>query len=77
MRRRSIDPSVEQQRDPVLGRLDALVDGVFAIALTLLAIELRLPEAVEGVAGHDLLDRLLSSWPRVFSFLLSFFSLAV
>ena len=72
-----MDRTAEEQRDPALQRLDALVDGVFAIALTLLAVELRLPEADEGAAGRDLLDRLLDTWPRVFSFLLSFFSLAI
>jgi uncharacterized membrane protein len=35
------------ERDPRLERLFALVEGVYAIALTLLAIELVLPETSE------------------------------
>jgi uncharacterized membrane protein len=64
------------ERDPDLSRLDALVDGVFAIALTLLAIELRLPEGAEELGGRDLFESVVGIWPRMFSFLLSFFSLA-
>ena len=43
------------ERDSRLDRLLALADGVFAIALTLLAVELTLPEA-----AADLLDKLCS-----------------
>ena len=44
------------ERDSRLDRLLALADGVFAIALTLLAVELTLPEA-----AADLLDKLCSA----------------
>ena len=54
-----------------------LTDGVFAIALTLLAIELRLPEAAEHESRLVLLGRLLALWPRLLAFAQSFAILAL
>ena len=48
------------ERDPRLDRLLFLADGVFAISLTLLAVELTLPEAAD-LQGRDLLPGLLES----------------
>jgi uncharacterized membrane protein len=60
------------ERDPRLERLLFLSDGVYAIALTLLAVELVLPESAADLHGGALLDSLLESWPRVLAFLISF-----
>jgi uncharacterized membrane protein len=60
------------ERDPRLDRLFALTDGVYAIALTLLAIELVLPAASEHLHGEALLESILDSWPKVLAFLTSF-----
>jgi len=60
------------RRDPRLERLLFLSDGVYAIALTLLAVELVLPESAAGLHGDRLLESLLESWPRVLAFLISF-----
>ncbi|MBA2714971.1 MAG: DUF1211 domain-containing protein [Rubrobacteraceae bacterium] len=59
-------------RDPRLERLLFLSDGVYAIALTLLAVELVLPEAAANLHDRALLGSLLESWPRVLAFLTSF-----
>ena len=59
-------------RDPRLERLIFLSDGVYAIALTLLAVELVLPESAVELQGPDLLKSLLESWPKVLAFLTSF-----
>jgi uncharacterized membrane protein len=59
-------------RDPRLDRLLALCDGVYAIALTLLAIELVLPEAAADLHGSALLGSLRELWPKVLAFLTSF-----
>ena len=40
------------ERDSRLDRLLTLADGVFAIALTLLAVELTLPEAAADLHGQ-------------------------
>ena len=55
-------------------RLEALADGIFAIAMTLLVLELRVPEA-SGTG--DLASRLLDLWPRFFTFFISFVVLGV
>ena len=59
-------------RDSRLERLLFLSDGVYAIALTLLAVELVLPESAVDLHGRDLLESLLGSWPKVLAFLTSF-----
>jgi uncharacterized membrane protein len=65
------------ERDPRLDRLFALVDGVYAIALTLLAVELALPEASDHIHGEALLESILGSWPKVLNFLASFTLIAI
>jgi uncharacterized membrane protein len=56
-----------------IGRILALSDGVFAIAATLLIIEIAVP----AVAGDDRLSRaLLGLWPRYLAYLLSFLVIA-
>ena len=59
-----------------LHRLLFFADGVYAIAVTLLAVELVLPEAAADLHGQDLLWSLLESWPRVLAFLTSFVFIA-
>jgi uncharacterized membrane protein len=55
-------------------RIEAFSDGVFAIACTLLILEIRLPEA--GVGG-SLWARLVALWPSYLAFALSFFVILV
>ena len=52
-----------------MNRFNNLSDGVFAIALTLLAFGIRVPE---GVAVGDLPKKLLELVPQLFVFLISF-----
>jgi uncharacterized membrane protein len=49
-------------------RLEAFSDGVLAIAITLLVIEIDVPESEPG----DLLDELLRQWPSYAAFFISF-----
>lgn len=57
-------------------RIEALVDGIFAVAMTLLVIELRIPEQAHH-AGEDVLrGALLDLLPHMVSWLISFFVLA-
>jgi uncharacterized membrane protein len=55
-------------------RVCAFSDGVFAIACTLLILEIRLPES--GVPG-SLWTRLAALWPSYLAFALSFFVILV
>jgi len=53
------------------GRLEAFSDGVFAIAITLLVLELSVPED----AGSDLLGAFLDQWPSYLAYVVSFVSI--
>jgi uncharacterized membrane protein len=49
-------------------RIEAFSDGVFAIAITLLILEIKIPAAGSG----DLPRQLLRQWPSYFAFVFSF-----
>jgi len=55
-------------------RIEAFSDGVFAIAVTLLILEIRLPHAA---AEGRLWNALLALWPSYFAFVFSFFVIVV
>jgi uncharacterized membrane protein len=54
------------------GRMEALTDGIFAIAMTLLVLELKVPDLPKSVSTHELWARLGEEAPVFFSFLISF-----
>jgi uncharacterized membrane protein len=47
-------------------------DAVIAIAITLLALQLEVPQIPESLAAAELPSALLELWPELYSFLLSF-----
>ena len=53
-------------------RLMALTDGVFAIAMTLLALSIEVPNAADVSGGADLRNHLRGLFPQLFNYLLSF-----
>lgn len=53
-------------------RLAAFCDGVFAIALTLLIVDVRIPEGASTATSAELWRALARLAPTVFAFLLSF-----
>jgi uncharacterized membrane protein len=53
-------------------RLEAFSDGVFAIALTLLVIDIKIPSTASIASNADLWRALQHLAPSVFAFLLSF-----
>jgi hypothetical protein len=61
---------------PGLERLVFFSDAVFAIAITLLALDLRLPDRTGGYTDATLLDALSGLMPSLFAFALSFVILA-
>ena len=54
-------------------RLEAFSDGVFAVAITLLALDLT----VEGPGHGSLLDQLYDKWPAFLAYLISFFMIGI
>lgn len=57
-------------------RLEAFSDGVFAIAITLLVLEIRLPHIESQEAGH-LASELLALWPTYLAYIISFITIGI
>ena len=58
-------------------RLEALTDGVFAIVMTLLVLEVSIPEIAYESLQAELPRRLLELWPKLYSYALSFLVLGI
>ena len=58
-------------------RIVNLSDGVFAIALTLLVLDIRVPNIPENLVAPELPAVLLSLWPKYLNYFLSFVAIAV
>lgn len=58
-----------------LERLIFFSDAVFAIAITLLALDLRLPGGGESPSNAQLLAQLLELWPKYLAYLVSFLAI--
>jgi len=55
------------------GRVEAFSDGVLAIAITLLVLDLKIPEGAPGTVAQHLLDQ----WPAYVAYLASFIYVGV
>jgi len=69
----SIKDSEPRTVGPSKGRVEAFSDGVFAIAITLLILEIRVPEAEDGALWNDL----LRLWPSYGAYAVSFLTIGV
>ena len=58
-------------------RIEALTDGIYAVAMTLLVIELKFPEHAEIHTAAALADATVALIPRFISWLISFLTLAL
>ena len=58
-------------------RLEAFCDGVFAIAITLLILEIKVPPVGSSHTIKEFWHRLLEDWPSWFGFCLSFIIILV
>ena len=67
------DESNEPAFDNSIGRLLALSDGVFAIAMTLLALDLRLPDLGTHASDSQLRHALGDQWRGYLAFVISFY----
>jgi len=58
-------------------RVEAFSDGVMAIAITLLVLDLRVPTEADVAATGGLLGALLAMWPRYVAYLAGFFTIGI
>src|SRR5579864_4580234 len=71
----SAPPTHEQLKGTA--RLEAFSDGVFAIAITLLALNLQVPHVEANSAKWALASALLHQWPAYLGFVTSFFTILI
>ena len=65
--------SVGERTEKETARVEAFSDGVFAIAVTLLVLEFKVPHD----SGRDLWKVLLGQWPSYFAFVTSFATIGI
>jgi uncharacterized membrane protein len=58
-------------------RIEALSDGIFAIVMTLLILELHVPNLPTAAANVEVTAALIALWPKFVSYLVAFVSLGV
>jgi uncharacterized membrane protein len=56
-------------------RIEALTDGLFGVAMTILVLDVRLPEDFHPADQSALAHALLGLWPKFFPYALSFYVL--
>lgn len=61
-----------RSRSVEIERLSALTDGVIAIAITLLVLDVAVPQIPDALVEEELGDALLDLRPQVYGFVLSF-----
>ncbi len=59
------------------GRLEAFSDGVFAVAITLLALNLAVPRLADGRPAPHLVAALAGQWPVYLAYALSFLTILI
>lgn len=59
------------------GRLEAFSDGVLAIAITLLVLDVHVPPLTANTSGTALLHALGRQWPTYLAYLISFLTIGI
>jgi uncharacterized membrane protein len=73
-----MQPQPDTQGEKETGRLEAFSDGVFAVAITLLVFELKVPPIPpDGATSAALGQALLHLWPSYFALVTSFFTILI
>jgi uncharacterized membrane protein len=68
-----IEPGTQKdQGSKELDRIVTFSDGVFAIAITLLVLNIETPEIPANLVAEELPGRLLDLWPKFLSYVISF-----
>ena len=58
-------------------RVETFSDGIFAIIITLLVLEIKVPHIDAPLSSKNLLESLLAILPKFISWIISFFTIAV
>ena len=69
--------SAAQAQEKETGRLEAFSDGVFAVAITLLALDLQVPKLGEHATALAVAAVLAHNWPSYLAFVTSFFTVLI
>lgn len=69
--------ATQQPQEKETGRLEAFSDGVFAVAITLLVLDLQVPKLNENATGMTLASALAHDWPAYIAFVTSFFTVLI
>ena len=72
-----LPPPPPSQHGLSVHRIDALTDGIYAVAMTLLVIELKLPEHGAIHTPAEFNEAVLALLPRVYAWVISFFVMAL
>jgi uncharacterized membrane protein len=70
-----VSPGGEQSDLGETGRIEAFSDGVFSIAITLLVLEIKIPQPTPG--GASLASTLWLQWPAFAGYALSFVTIGI
>jgi len=68
--------SKPEYSEPSTSRLEAVSDGVFAIAITLLIIEIKVPSH-DDLKDQSLMHYIWLQWPKYFAYVLSFVMIGI
>lgn len=68
---------VELKKEFQIERMILFTDAVFAIAITLLIIEIKAPEIHKNMGFTEMVDQLLNLIPKFVGFIISFFVVAI
>jgi uncharacterized membrane protein len=72
-----VNPAAEGKEGKETGRTEAFSDGVFAIAITVLVLEIKVPHLPDGGTVSSLARALADQWPSYTSFVISFFTILI
>ena len=67
----------EYEESRELGRIVNFSDGVFAIVITLLVLDIRVPNIPEDLVSQELPSRILDLGPKFVSYVISFLVIAI
>lgn len=62
---------------PSTTRIEAFSDGVLAIVITLMVLEIKIPAMAEHIGNREAWQSLHSLWPKLLSYALSFVMIAI